>query len=353
MKKILFNKPCIGEEEIEAVKRVLKSNWIIAGEEVQTFEKKFAASVGRNYAIAVNSGTAALHLALMALKIKKGDEVIIPTYTAADLLNAVYYVGAIPVLVDNKKQDCIMDISQIPQKITKKTKAMVIPHTFGFPVDIPVLTKYHIPIIEDCAQAIGSTLNGKPVGGFGDISIFSFFATKLLTTGQGGMVATNSKTIARFVRDLISYNGRDNYIVRFNYPLTDIAASIGNVQLRKYPLFAKRRKQIAKKYQQVLEEKKIYHVPNRLHTTVVPLRFLFQCTDKKKRADIVEKFHEHNVEIRKPIGSFELLHTLLQQKKDDFLEAEAFAQNFLSLPIYPCLEDEEVERIISLLSMTL
>lgn len=346
MKKIWHNKPCLDEKEISAVTDVLHKGWLIAGDEVRKFENAFAKYIGSSYAIATNSGTSALHLSLLALGIGTSDEVILPTYTSSDLLNAINYVGATPILIDIEKDSCTINISDIAEKIRKRTKVMIIPHTFGFPADIPALYQYNIPIIEDCAQAIGSVLEDKMVGTFGDISIFSFFATKLLTTGQGGMVVTNNRTYYDYIRDLIDYNGCDIYKTRYNYPLTDIVASIGKVQLDKYPAFSKRRKEIANAYQKVLEAKHIFHLPTRHDEGIVPFRFLFQCQNDEQLQKIKVQFIQKGIEVKQPIASYELLHRLLHQNQNDFLNTEKFSQTMLSLPIYPCLHDDEVTYVV-------
>ncbi len=353
MRMIQHNKPCIGKEEADAVRKVLQSGWIIAGKEVETFENNFKKYIGMPYAVAVNSGTSALHLSLRALGVKKGDEVIVPTYTASDILNVILYVAATPVLVDIGKDTCVIDVVKVERKITKKTKAMILPHMFGVAANIPYLRHYHIPIIEDCAQAIGTLLNNTMVGTFGDISIFSFYATKLLTTGQGGMVLTNKKDLYAFIQDAIDYNGRDTYAVRYNYPLTDIAASIGNVQLKKYPEFAKNRKKIQHAYQRVLAKKNVLFLPSSEDKDTTPFRFLFQVPGSVGVHVLQKEFEKRNIEVRQPVHPYELLHRLLGQDKKDFPNAEKFAQTMLSLPLYPDLTTNECAYIASVLDQLL
>lgn len=347
---IVHNKPCFAHDEIGALQQVLSRDWVIAGKEVTAFEYAFAEYIGAPYAIAVNNGTAALHLSLLALNIQPGDEIILPTYTASDLLNAIYYVQATPVLVDTAKKSFVIDTKQIVKKITDKTKAMIIPHVFGFPADIAAIEHmYHIPIIEDCAHAITTFPREKHLGMLGKISIFSFYATKLLTTGQGGMLVTQDKQIYDYVRDLISYNGRDNYRVRYNYPMTDIAASIGLVQLKKFPTFCKRRQEIAQKYQTILEIKHIPHFPDKTMCDIVPFRFVLVNKDEDELKKREKLFLTHGIEATQPIKPYELLHRLLGHNKTAFPNAEHLAQTTLSLPIYPCLCDVEIQHICSTL----
>lgn len=353
MKIILHNKPTLGKEEAGAVKKVIQSNWLIAGKEVEKLQDRIKRLLDVKYAIATNSGTSALHLSLIALGIKAKDEVILPTYTASDILNAIFYTGATPVLVDIERNGFNIDFTQIEKKIGKKTKALLIPHMFGFPAKVDQLKKYRIPIIEDCAQAIGSTYQEKPVGSFGDISIFSFYATKIIATGQGGMVTTNNKEYYIEMKDLINYNGRDNYKVRYNYPMTDIAASIGNVQFEKLNSFIERRKYIASCYINVLEKKNISYWPKRQNSNVNHFRFVIQLDSTARRDRVRKQFFKKGILTIVPISHFELLHVLLKQNKHNFPKAENLTNTSLSLPIYPSLTDAGVERVIEALDVLL
>ncbi|KKR85813.1 MAG: hypothetical protein UU34_C0031G0007 [Candidatus Curtissbacteria bacterium GW2011_GWA1_41_11] len=256
MKKILHNKPYLDNLEIEAVTKVLKSGWLIGGIEVEKLENNVKKIVNSKHAVAVNSGSSALHLALIALGVSTGDEVIIPTYTCTALLNTVFYLGAKPVIVDVEKDGFNIDPVLVKNEISKKTKAVIIPHEFGLPAKIDRIKKFGVSIVEDCAHAIGSNYKGRALGSYGDISIFSFYATKVITTGHGGMITTNKKKYAETVRDLIHYDQRQDYKVSYNYQMTDIAASIGNAQLAKFDFLMKRRKYIAKKYIDVLDKYK-------------------------------------------------------------------------------------------------
>lgn len=345
MKLISHNKPTLGKQEIEAVKKVLQSYWLIAGKEVRKLEDKIKKLIRVNFAIAVNSGTSALHLSLISLNVGRGDEVILPAYTASDILNPIFYLGAIPVLVDIGKNGFNIDILQIRNKISPKTKAIIIPHTFGFPAKIDEIKKYKIPVIEDCAQALGSYYQKKPVGSFGDISIFSFYTTKMIATGQGGMVITNNKKYFDNIKDLIDYNGRDNFKVRYNYPMTDITASIGNVQLEKLPLFVRKRHYIASRYLNIIEKKDIQYWPKREDKHVNQFRFVIKFDSREKRDRVKRDLLKKGIATIVPIASFELLHILLKQDKRSFPNAQRLAETSLSLPMYPSLTEREIEKI--------
>ncbi|OGH19672.1 MAG: hypothetical protein A3D74_00565 [Candidatus Levybacteria bacterium RIFCSPHIGHO2_02_FULL_37_13] len=353
MKIIPHNQPTLGKEEIEAVRKVLESNWLIGREEVKKLENSVKKSVNRNYAIATNSGTSALHLSLLVLGVKAKDEILLPTFTVSDILNAIYYVGARPILVDIEKNGFNLDIAKVKGKLNGKTKAILIPHAFGFPAKIDQLKKYKIPIIEDCAQALGSFYKGKPVGSFGDLSIFSFYATKMITSGQGGMVVTNNKEYYDTMKDLIDYNGRDNYKVRYNYPMTDIAASIVNVQFGKLRSFIEKRKYIASKYNKILENKKILFWPKREDAHINHFRFIIKFDSRVTRDKIKEKLARYGITTIIPIANYELLHNLLKQDRKYFQNAEKLANTTLSLPIFPNLSDVEIARIVEKLNKVL
>ncbi|MCM8798301.1 MAG: DegT/DnrJ/EryC1/StrS family aminotransferase [Candidatus Omnitrophica bacterium] len=199
--------PVIGKRELEYVSSCLKTNWISSqGKYIKEFEEKFAKYCGCRYGISTTSGTTALHLALASLGIEKGDEVILPAFTMIATAFAVIYTGATPVLVDADKETWCMDISQIEKKITKRTKAVLPVHIYGHPCNMePILKlarKYKLLVIEDSAEAHGAEYKGKKVGGLGDIGCFSFYANKIITTGEGGMVVTNSEEYAEKARSI-------------------------------------------------------------------------------------------------------------------------------------------------------
>jgi perosamine synthetase len=349
MKTIPHNKPTLGSDEAAAAARVLRSGWVIGGSEVAKFEDTIKKMSGRKYAIAITSGTAALHLGLLALKVGKNDEVILPTYAPADLLNAVYYVNAKPVLVDVEKGSFNIDTAQVAKKVSARTKAMIIPHMYGSPAHLDRLKKFGVPIINDCAQALGTRYQGKPIGSFGDVGIFSFYATKIITCGQGGMLVTDDKKIYDFITDSINYNNRDYYKVRYNYPLTDIAASVANAQLKKLPGFIRRRKEIASAYQRILETKGIEHFPPRGDRNANYYRFIVKFSDEKERDRVRALFKKSGITTIIPLNEYELSHNQLGLRKKDFPISEDIAATNLSLPVYPSLNESEIERVCRVL----
>tara|TARA_B110000438_G_scaffold201007_1_gene192533 strand:+ start:378 stop:1466 length:1089 start_codon:yes stop_codon:yes gene_type:complete len=240
----------------------IDTGWISSeGKFVNQFEDQFANRLGRNYAIAVTSGTAALDLAFEALLIGPGDEVILPAFTIISCINQVIRSGATPVLVDSDPLTWNMNLQQVEEKITEHTKAILVVHIFGLPVDIdPILElaqKKNIKIIEDAAEMLGQTYNEKPCGSFGDISTFSFYTNKLVTTGEGGMIVTNDKKLANDCRSLrnLCFQPKNRFVherLGWNYRMTNIQAALGLAQLERLDEFVQIKRSIGKKYSQGL-----------------------------------------------------------------------------------------------------
>ncbi len=240
-------KPILEREEIEAVTKVLQSGTITQGSKVNEFEGNFAEYTETKYAVAVNSGTAALHVALLAHGIGKGDEVITTPFTFIATSNSILYTGAKPVFADIQKDTFNIDPDKIVEKITKKTKAILPVHLYGQPADMDEITKiaeeYDLDIIEDACQAHGAGYKGKKVGSFGT-GTFSFYPTKNMTTGEGGMITTNDEAIAKKARLIREHGSSKRYyheMLGYNYRMTDIAAAIGVEQLNKLESFNKKR----------------------------------------------------------------------------------------------------------------
>lgn len=340
---IKHSSPTIGKEEIRAVRETLLSGNLAQGEKVAKFERKFAQYLGVKDAVAVSSGTSALHLALLALGIGKDDEVIIPDYVCTALLNAVYYVQAKPVLVDIEPDNYQITLSGIKKKLSKKTKAIILVHPFGFPVEIKPILSLDIPVIEDCAQSLGARIKDEKVGRKGIISIFSFYATKLITTGEGGMVASNSLKLLKVIRDLREYDRKEKYILRYNYKMTDLAAVLGNTQLEKLDRFIERRKKIASFYNEQLKGLQVElpkTIDGREH---IFFRYILR-TKKNNLNRILKKFRENKICVEKPV--FRPLHYYLKIKDSVFRESATAWRECFSLPIYPSLKEKEIDYII-------
>ena len=252
MKVIPVAKPEIGMAERRAVDRVMRSGLLAQGSEVSNFEKEFSKFVQDRECVAVNSGTSALHVALLSLGIGKGDEVIVPSFTFAATANSVALTGATPIFVDIDPKTFCIDPIEIVKAITPKTKAIQVVHLYGLAAEMPAIIKiakkYKLLVIEDAAQAHLASIDGKPVGTFGDAAAFSFYPTKNMTSGEGGMIVFKDSSAARSAR-LYRNQGMEkryeNELVGFNLRMTDIHAAIGRVQLSKLKNKTQRRQENA------------------------------------------------------------------------------------------------------------
>ena len=230
--------PYVGEEEVRAVAEVILSGRYVQGPKVEEFEEKFASYIGTKHAIAVNSGTAALHIALAAAGIGPGDEVIVPALTFFATVEAVLHQNAIPVFADIDPETCNIDPDDIRRRITDRTKAIIPVHLYGQPADMDpimeVAEEHGLLVIEDCAQAHGAEYKGKKVGSIGHVGCWSFYATKNMTTGEGGMITTNDDEIAekaRLVRNHGMVSRDDHVVLGYNYRMNELQAALGIVQL--------------------------------------------------------------------------------------------------------------------------
>jgi dTDP-4-amino-4,6-dideoxygalactose transaminase len=232
--------PFVGEEEVQAVREVLLSGNYVSGIKVQQFEEKFADYIGSKYAVAVNSGTAALHTSLAALGIGLGDEVIVPPLTFFSTVTSVIHQNAIPIFADIEIDSYCLSPQDVERVVSKRTKAIIPVHYMGNAADmegiIEVARKHKLKVIEDCAQAHATEFKGRRVGSIGDIGAFSFFATKHLTTGEGGMITTDDRNMADYARMIRNHgmSNRDTHnVLGYNYRMTELAAAIGIVQLNR------------------------------------------------------------------------------------------------------------------------
>lgn len=268
---IPVNEPKLDGNEKKYLCECIDTGWISSeGPFVKKFEEKMAELVNRKYGIAVSNGTAALEVAVAALDIKEGDEVIMPTFTIISCAEAVVKRGGIPVLVDSDINTWNMNVDEIENKITNKTKAIMIVHIYGLPVDVqPIIElakKYNLKIIEDAAEMHGQTYKGKPCGSFGDISIFSFYPNKHITTGEGGMVLTNDEFLAERCRSLrnLCFQKDVRYVheeLGFNYRFTNLQAAVGLAQLERIEESIKRKREIGEKYTELLKDEKRIQLP--------------------------------------------------------------------------------------------
>ena len=259
---IPVNQPLLSGNEKKYLIECIDTEWISSeGSFVTRFEEAFAEKVSRRFGIAVANGTAALDIAVKALGIGVGDEVILPTFTIISCIHQIIRSGAKPVLVDSDPLTWNMDITQIEDRINSRTKAIMVVHIYGLPVDMnPVLTlakKYKLKIIEDAAELIGQTYNGKPCGSFGDISTFSFYPNKHITTGEGGMIVTDDEELAEKCKSLrnLCFNSEQRFVhyeLGWNYRFTNLQAAVGLAQLEKMDDHILKKREMGKLYNELL-----------------------------------------------------------------------------------------------------
>jgi perosamine synthetase len=331
--QITHSRPTLSNAETKAVCNVLRSKQIAKGKKVERFEHLFSQTLKIKNAVAVNSGSSALHMALLALGVKQGNEVIMPSYACSALLNAVLYVRATPVIVDVNEDDFNISLEAVRKKMTNKTKAIIVVHNFGLPADIRPLKSLGIPIVEDCAHAIGAKYKHKLVGNWGDISIFSFYATKMITTAEGGMVASNKVKLTNHVRDLIDYDQKKQFKLRYNYKMTDLAACIGIEQLKQLPHFIAKRQQIADQYTHLLKDtewKRPHDFKNRKH---VYFRYIINKKARSHIQKISDQLNQKGIECERPV--FQPLHRLWKRTRCPV--TDKLMMTAISIPIYPSL----------------
>ncbi len=344
-------KPLIGDEEREAVDRVMRSGMIAQGPEVAAFEAEFANELvdGRT-CVAVSSGTSGLHLGLLAAGIGPGDEVLVPSFTFAATGNSVALTGATPVFVDIEPDTFCMDPGAADAAITERTAGIMPVHLYGHPADMTrlgdVAERRGVRLFEDAAQAHGAQWQGKPVGSFGSFAMFSLYPTKNMTSGEGGMVSCGTEEIARNVR-LLRNQGMErryeNEVAGFNARMTDIHAAIGRVQLTKLPAWNERRQEIAARFDAELQGVVVPPVAD--GAVHVYHQYTIRVTDDRDGfAKALLEEHGIGTGVYYPIPNHEL--PSLKSDVDLPVTAQA-AREALSLPVHPSLTSADVERIIS------
>ncbi len=359
------------KDDIKAVVSVLKGDWLTQGPCIDEFEKAIAKYCGAKYAVAVSSGTAALHAAFDAAGIGKGDEVITTPLTFAATANAVVYCGGTPVFVDIDPRTLNIDPKKIEARITKRTKAIAPVDFRGYPAELDqilkIAKKHKLLVIEDASHAIGSVYRGKKIGSIADMTIFSFHPVKTITTGEGGMVATNNKGFYEKMR-IFRHHGAEKrpekgawyYEIEkpgYNYRITDLQCALGLSQMKKFGKFIKGRKGIVEEYNRAfknmpeiilpLEEpsvKPVYH----LYVIQLQLSRL-----KAGRKQIFEELRKKGIGVQvhyMPLHLHPFYKKKFGFKQGDFPNAEAYYERALTLPLFPVMAKKDVARVISAVS---
>ena len=339
MKLIPHSKPSINAKDIRAAGLVLQSGALSQGRKVAEFEAKVSRYLGLRSGVAVNSGTSALHLALLALKVGPRDEVIIPSYVCTALLNAVAYTGAKARIVDVKEDDFNISPLGVKRALNKKVKVIIVPHMFGFSADLKELLKLGVPLIEDCAQSIGADYESKKLGSWGALSVCSFYATKVMTTGEGGMVLSNQAKLLDRIRDLRQYDHAIDFQTRYNYKMTDFQAALGINQLQRLPEIIKERRSIARTYDQIFLKAGLT-IPCKSSYSV-PIYYRYVIKVKQNAGTLIEQFNKKGIGVRSPV--FKPLHRYI--KSSPCPVADRLMDQAVSIPIYPDLTEAQINQI--------
>jgi perosamine synthetase len=371
---IPYGKQLVQEDDIQAVIEVLRSDWLTTGPKVTEFEKLVAEYVEAKYAVAVSNGTAALHCAMYAAGVGPGDEVIAPPMTFAATTNAVIYQGGTPVFADVHPKTLLLDPVKVEEKISKRTKAIIAVDYTGHPCNYDALKRiadrHGIFIVADACHSLGAEYKGKKVGSLADITVFSFHPVKHITTGEGGMIVTNDRTLANRIRQFRNHGIDSDYRQRerqgswyyqladlgYNYRLSDIQCALGITQLKKLPAFLKRRREIAEFYDKCLLEMKAIRpltvsnvVTHAYHLYVVRIDFkLFG----KQRDTLFQQLREKEIGVNVhyiPVH----LHPYYRRKfgtgRGLCPIAEAAYEELISLPIFPALDDKQMNQCMDAL----
>jgi len=376
---LVFGSPMIEQPEIDEVVASLKSGWIGTGPKVHKFEEMFKEYKGRRFAIALNSCTSALHLSMLVIGIKPGDEVIVPAMTFAATANAVIHTGGIPIFADCEKDTMNIDPEDIERKITSKTKAIIPVHFAGRACNMDAIMniakRHNLRVIEDCAHAIESECKGKKTGTFGELGCFSFYVTKNIVTGEGGMVITDNEDYANQIKILalhgmskdawrrFSDEGYKHYQVfysGFKYNMMDIQAAIGIHQLPRIEKYWKRRQEIWNRYNEAFKDLPVFTPapvePNTRHAYHLYTLLLDIDNLKITRDKFLDEMTKQNIGVGVHYIALHL-HPYYQKifgyKKGDFPNAEWISDRTVSLPISAKLTDEDVEDVIEAVNETL
>lgn len=370
-----FAKPDVGEAEVELVSEVIRSGWLTTGPKTREFEAQFANYVGAKYAVAVNSATAGMHLSLSAIGLQRDDEVIVPTMTFAATAEVVQYFGAKPVLVDMQHDTFNIDPERIEAYISKKTKAIIPVHVAGQSVDLDAIQaiadQYGLFVIEDAAHALPTKYKDKMIGSISDFTTFSFYVTKTLATGEGGMITTNNEKWANHCEVMslhgISKDAWKRYTnagswyyeildAGFKYNMTDIASALGLVQLAKVDQMNERRQAIASQYIDALAGHWAFELPQHVPYSTHPYHLFILRLNLDAlsidRANFIETLREVKIGTSVhwiPLHMHPHYVNTYGYKPNDFPIAYREYWRILSLPIYPTMSGDDVNYVITML----
>jgi len=359
-------KPWMGDDEVTSVSEVIRSGWLLQGPKVASFEQKLAKRLSVRHAVALSSGTASLHAALVALGVGSGDEVIVPSYSFVASASTVRMVGAVPVFADINLATYNLDPNSVEEAVTTKTKAICAVHQLGLPADLSPLediaNRHGLILYEDAACALGSTFHDRPIGGHSTLACFSFHPRKIITTGEGGLVTTNSDELATRLRRLRQHGrpnakadaaqgrGQPPASLGFNYRMTDIQAALGIAQMNRLDNILARRRSIAQRYDEALAEIEFLEAPfvppNRSHN-YQSYQILVRPDAPLSRDVLLERLRRQGILAGPGVTCI--------HRRDDYRsrrplpKSEEAEDHSMIVPLFPQMTDEQVDRITSAL----
>ena len=369
--KILFpvSKPKISKDDIISVNNVLKKSWISSdGPEVIKFENKFSKYIGKKYSLSVSSGTAALEIAIKALGIKKNDEVLMPNFTIISNALAIVKQQAKPILIDCNMQNWNIDINQIEKKITKKTKAIIITHIYSFANDmskiLKICKKKKILIVEDAAEVIGLKYKNKKCGSFGDISTFSFYANKQITTGEGGMISVNNSNLYKKCKSLRNLCfGKENRFnhndIGWNYRMTNIQAALGLSQLKKINKIVSKKMDIGRQYYKYLSKNKYLQILPPYNSYSKNIYWVVGIVIRGKKIsskELSKKLANYGIASRPffwPINEQDIFKKMKLFNNEKYPNSSYLSKYGIYLPSYFDLKNNEIKYISSIVNKIL
>jgi perosamine synthetase len=357
---ISMSAPDIDDLDIEAVVEVLRSGRLSLGPKIEAFEEAFSQYIGVRHAVAVSSGTAALHLVVKSLKLGPGDEVLVPSFTFAASVNALLYEGVTPVFVDIEDETFNLDLTDLRRKITPRTKGIMAVDVFGHPAEWNAIEdlagQYQLKVIDDSCEALGAEYKGRKLGHFGDASAFAFYPNKQITTGEGGIIVTNNSEIARVSRSLAN-QGRsemgtwlEHERLGYNYRLDEMSAALGLSQLGRIETFLAKRERVAEMYAECLKDSESVRIPqSKPHVRRSWFVYVVTLREDIDRDTVAKAMEESGIPVRcyfSPIHLQPYVREHFGFKGGELPTTESIAQRTLALPFYNNLTENQVDRVV-------
>lgn len=334
-----------GPEEEAAALAIVRAGTVAVGPEIARFEAAVAAHAGRRFAVATSNGTTALHLALLARGVGQGDEVVLPTTVCQGVLHAIEYTGATPVIADVNEHDFNLSVEATRRLLTAKTRVIIVPHLFGVLSDVEGLASLGVPLLEDSAQAIGASHGSLREGRNGFATTYSFYVTKLLSAGDGGVVTTDDEALFRTMADLRYYGGKTSRATRFNYKMQNLQAGLGLAQLPRLGGFLERRRALVRRYDQLFEGSERLRRVLRHPSGSACYRYLLRVEGDRARFETEAR--SRGVQLGH--GVLQPLHDFVGLPAASFPNAERLCEGLVSVPLYPTLTDDDATAIAAAL----